>query len=182
VINQVVEATYENVARYTEPGLKFTEARDADQAIADDQQRPPFAYDLERLGNRAVMSSKLVRRTIPGYRLSHTTQSASPKTGPLQVSLRRLLASAGARGTEVDEVAADKGVVPDPGLVLRAVVEDHRAEGIPARFEAWPQFVLLGDENVPQQSAGDLAPAATLCGERKLPLSERHFPPKLLEV
>ena len=128
------------------------------------------------------MSSKLVRRTIAEYRLSHRTQSASPKTGPLQVSLRRLLASAGARGTQVDEVAADKGVVPDPGLVLRAVVKDHRAEGIPARFEAWPQFVLLGDENVPQQSAGDLAPAATLCGERKLPLSERHFPPKLLEV
>ncbi len=34
--------------------MKFTEARDADQASADDQQRPPFAYDLERPGNRAV--------------------------------------------------------------------------------------------------------------------------------
>src|ERR1700730_9496384 len=39
--------------------------------------------------------------------------------------LRGLFALAGSGGAEVDEVAAVGGVVPDAGLVLRVVVEDH---------------------------------------------------------
>jgi hypothetical protein len=39
--------------------------------------------------------------------------------------LRRLFALASSGGAKVDEVAALRGVVPDAGLVLRAVVEDH---------------------------------------------------------
>ena len=65
---------------------------------------------------------------------------------PHAMPLRSLFASAGPGGTQVDEVAADRGVVPHPRLVLRAVVENHRAKGIPACLEARPQLMLLGDQ------------------------------------
>ena len=54
------------------------------------------------------------------------------------IPLRGLFALAGSGGAKVDEVAAVRGVVPDAGLVLRAVVEDHRAGGVPAGFQAGP--------------------------------------------
>src|SRR5260370_40807452 len=50
--------------------------------------------------------------------------------------LRCLFALAGSGGAEVDEVAAVGGVVPDAGLVLRVVVEDHWAGGVAAFLEA----------------------------------------------
>src|SRR3984957_20118805 len=98
------------------------------------------------------------------------------------VPLRRLLASASSRGAKVDEVAADRGVVPHPGLVLRAVVEHHRADRIPACLEAGPQLMLLGDQDVADQGAGDLAPAGAFGRERELTLLKRHPPAELLEV
>jgi hypothetical protein len=76
---------------------------------------------------------------------------------PQAVPLRSLFASAASRSAQVDEVAADRGVVPHPDLVLRAVIENHRAEGIPACFEAGPQLMLLVDHDVAYQRAGDLA-------------------------
>ena len=78
------------------------------------------------------------------------------------IPLRGLFALAGSGGAKVDEVAAVRGVVPDAGLVLRAVVEDHRAGGVPAGFQAGPQPVLLGEQDVAEHGAGDLAPALAL--------------------
>jgi ATP-binding cassette subfamily B protein len=83
------------------------------------------------------------RRSAPRRRLAPPTPETSQA-----VPLRSPFASAGPGGAQVDEVAADRGVAPNPGLVLRAVVENHRAAGIPARFEARPQLVLLGDQDV----------------------------------
>src|SRR5260370_5152052 len=64
------------------------------------------------------------------------------------VLLRSSFASAGPGGAQIDEVAAERGVAPRPGLGLRAVVENHRAAGIPARSDARPQLVLLGGQDV----------------------------------
>src|SRR2546421_7098042 len=95
----------------------------------------------------------------PTRRLNPPLTDPAPSRRMGAVSLRSPFALAGSRGAQVDEVAADRGVMPHPGLVLRAVVEDRRAEGMPACFETGPQLVLLGDEDVAQQRAGDLAPA-----------------------
>src|SRR5580692_181272 len=95
---------------------------------------------------------------------------------------KALFALAGSGGAEVDEVAAVRGVVPDAGLVLRAVVEDHRARGIPACLEAGPQPVLLGDQDVAQHGAGHLAPALALGREGEPPVLDSHSPAKLLEM
>src|SRR5580658_1512296 len=96
--------------------------------------------------------------------------------------LGSLFAPAGPGGAEVDEVAADRGVVPHPCLVLRAVVENSRADGIPARLEARPPFMLLGDQDVAYQRAGDLPPAGAVSGESELPVFEGHLPAELVEV
>lgn len=48
-------------------------------------------------------------------------------------------------------------------------------------FEAGPQIVLLGEKDVAQHDAGDLAPAVALGQEGKPPLIERHPPAELLE-
>jgi len=97
--------------------------------------------------------------------------------------LRRLGTSAGSGGAQVDEVSAVSGVVPDPGLVLGAVVEDHCAEWIPARFEPRPHVLaLLGDQDVAQHRAGDLPPAAALDSESELALLEPQLPTELREL
>lgn len=72
--------------------------------------------------------------------------------------------------------------MPHPGLVLGTVVEDHRTQRIPARFEPRPLPVLLGDEDVAQHRAGDLAPAGTLANERELALLDPHLPTKFREL
>ena len=95
--------------------------------------------------------------------------------------LRGVFAPASPGGAKVDEVAALRGVVPDTGLVLRAVVEDHRARGIPACFEAGPQLVLLSEQDVLEHGAGDLAPAVARGGEGEPSRVERHRPAELLE-
>jgi hypothetical protein len=69
-----------------------------------------------------------------------------------------LLALAGPGGAEVDEVAAVRGVVPDTGLVLRAVVEDHRAAGIPAGFESGPQLIVHLDSSPTPRRPGGRSP------------------------
>jgi hypothetical protein len=79
--------------------------------------------------------------------------------------LRGLFALAGSGGAQVDEVAAVRGAVPDPGLVLGAVVEDHRAGGIPAGFEAGPQSVLLGDQDVGQHGATQIRQLTVVPGD-----------------
>jgi hypothetical protein len=96
---------------------------------------------------------------LSGWRHCASRPSPMGQVPRPAVLLRSSFASASPRGAQVDEVAADRGVAPHPGLVLRAVVESHRAAGIPAHFEARPQLVLLGGQDVAYQSAGDLAPA-----------------------
>src|ERR1700689_3484417 len=107
---------------------------------------------------------------------------ACPPETSNKLLLRSLFASAGPRGAQVDEVAAHRGVVPDPGLVLRVVVENHRADRIPARLEAGPQPVLLSGQDVAQHRAGHLAPAGAFGGQSELTVLERHPPAELLEL
>jgi hypothetical protein len=101
--------------------------------------------------------------------------------GELLFLLRGVPALTSSGGAKVDEVAAVRGVVPDAGLVLRAVVEDHRAERIPACFEAGPQLMLLGEQDVAEHGAGDLAPSPVLGREGQPPLIEGHPPAELIE-
>ena len=142
---------------------------------------------LERSGNLAIVIIAALEGAIILARIRRDLTPLDAlvlELGPLLDSvalLRGLFALAGSGGAKVDEVAAVRGVVPDAGLVLRAVVEDHRAGGIPARFEAGPQLVLLGEEDVSDQGAGDLAPALALGREGKPPLIKRHLPAKLVE-
>jgi hypothetical protein len=83
---------------------------------------------------------------------------------------------------QVDAVAADLGVAPNPGLVLRVVVEDHGADAIAARLEAGPLVVLLGNEDIAEQGPGNLAPASAYRRKRELTVLESHLPAELIEV
>ena len=54
MLDQGVESRREHVAGDAQASLKVVEAPDADEGIAQDQQRPPLAHDLEGLGDGTV--------------------------------------------------------------------------------------------------------------------------------
>src|SRR5262245_33383727 len=56
LVDQPVEPVSQNVAGDSEALLQFVEAVEAQQDVADDQQRPALADDLERSGDRAVLA------------------------------------------------------------------------------------------------------------------------------
>jgi len=106
MVDEVIEATGEDVAGDTQSGPNLIEACDSGQAIADDQERPPVPDDLECLGDRTV----------------HVLEACASHSS--RAPLRSLSAPA-ARAVQIDSVSAGLRVAPDPGLVLRAVIEDH---------------------------------------------------------
>jgi hypothetical protein len=55
VLDEPSEAVAEDRAREPEPRLEVGEAPDADGGLAQDQQRPAVADDLERRGDGAVL-------------------------------------------------------------------------------------------------------------------------------
>jgi hypothetical protein len=55
-VDQPVEPVGQNVAGDTQALLQLVEPAQAEQDVADDQQRPALADNLERSGDRAVLA------------------------------------------------------------------------------------------------------------------------------
>ena len=53
-VDKPLQALRQHVAGDAEARLELVEARVAEEHVAEDQQRPPLAHDLEALGDRAV--------------------------------------------------------------------------------------------------------------------------------
>jgi hypothetical protein len=56
LLHQAVQAVGENVTGDAEALLELVEAAEPEERVADNQQRPALADDLERPGDRAVLA------------------------------------------------------------------------------------------------------------------------------
>src|SRR5262249_34951869 len=86
-LDERVEALGEHGARHVQPRLEVVEAADAEQGVAQDQQRPALADDLEAGGDPAVLLAVGAGQHRPGI-------IVSPVTGPYAAAA---LASSGKR-------------------------------------------------------------------------------------
>ena len=76
LLDERVEPGAEHVAGDAEAPLPVVEAGDAEERVAQDQQRPPLADHLEGLGDGAVTSPRTRSASCPpAYQLHDTTDS-----------------------------------------------------------------------------------------------------------
>jgi len=60
LVDQALEPRLQDVARDPEVALEVVEAAGAEEGVAQDQQRPALADELERAGDRAVLAALCV--------------------------------------------------------------------------------------------------------------------------
>jgi len=85
IVGEPAEAVGEHIAGDVEAGLEVAEAGDSgEEGIADDEQRPPVAGDLEGPSDRAVLIGVVTRQhtiTIPKRELLDPTDSVRTSVG-----------------------------------------------------------------------------------------------------
>ena len=65
LVDEPAEAVGEDVARDAEALLELVEAAAAEEGVADDQERPALADDLERPRDRAVLAVVVALQHVP---------------------------------------------------------------------------------------------------------------------